>query len=211
MKIGGFQPMSLSDFPGEAAAIVFTQGCNFRCPYCHNRGLHTLKPERPGFLLEEVLATLAERRKLVGGVVLTGGEPTLQADLEEVIRSIRRMGFRLKLDTNGSRPWVIERLLQAELLDFVAMDVKAPPEKYAKLAGVSVDSGLIERSMRRIAESGVPHEFRTVFVRPLLNKGDLRDIEAWIPAGGSYKINPFVRKNAVSEELRDWKPVLSPQ
>ena len=127
MTIGGFQPFSLSEFPGKISAVVFCQGCNFRCPYCHNPELVDPGRFTPAWPEDRVMRELASRRGKIQGVVITGGEPTLQRDLERFIREVRDLGFAVKLDTNGSDPETLERLLAARLLDHVGLDVKAPP------------------------------------------------------------------------------------
>ena len=165
MIIGGFQPFTLSDFSGHVAAIVFTQGCNWRCSYCHNRSL--LKLRRPATeLIPEsfVLDTLQRRRNELDGIVITGGEPTIQEDLPRFIRKIHHMGLAVKLDTNGSRPDVIRELLEEGLLDYIAMDIKAPFDKYESIAGRPVDIVALQRSIDLIKNSGVPHELRTPLV-----------------------------------------------
>jgi len=162
MIIGGFQPFSLSDFPGHIAAIVFTQGCNWRCHYCHNRLL--LKRRRPEHeLIPEsyVLDILRLRRDDLDGVVITGGEPTIQEDLSRFLREIRYLGLAVKLDTNGSRPDVLRRLLDEGLLDYVAMDIKGPFEQYELTANSVVDTDALKTSMEVLENSGIPCEFRT--------------------------------------------------
>ena len=162
MIIGGFQPFTLSDFPGHVAAIVFTQGCNWRCSYCHNRSL--LKRRRPQQELipeTHVFDVLHRRRNELDGLVITGGEPTIQEDLSRFIRNVRRLGLTIKLDTNGSRPDVIRHLLEEGLLDYIAMDIKAPFDQYESIARRPVDTDALQTSIDLIKNSGVPHEFRT--------------------------------------------------
>jgi pyruvate formate lyase activating enzyme len=189
--IGGMQPFSLSDFPGRAAAIVFTQGCNFRCPFCHNASLWPTVPSKPpATTAKQVLSFLAGRRGLLGGVVITGGEPTLQADLAAFLYEVKALGLTVKLDTNGSRPDVVAGLLSDSLVDYVAMDVKAPMEKYPLLCGFPVDKGAIRRSMDLIAKSGVPHHFRTTFFEALLSETDIDAIKALLPAHSLFIRQP---------------------
>ena len=162
MKIGGFQPFTLTDYPGRVAAIVFTQGCNFRCPYCHNaRLLPTDRPKRDLIPETYVFDHLSRRRRQLDGLVITGGEPTIQEDLPRFIRRVRRLGLKIKLDTNGSRPGVIRQLLEENLLDYIAMDIKAPPEQYESVIRRPVDADALQASMELIKNSSVPHEFRT--------------------------------------------------
>jgi pyruvate formate lyase activating enzyme len=154
MKIGGLQPVTASDFPGRMAAIVFTQGCNFHCPFCHNSSL--LPMESESLIQEnEIFDFLQRRRNLLEGVVISGGEPCLQDDLAGFCRRVKGMGFDVKIDTNGSRPEVIEGLLAENLVDFIAMDIKAPLTRLRKLTGRSSHGPQISRSISLIAES--PH------------------------------------------------------
>ena len=182
MLIAGFQPFSLSDFPGKTAAIIFTQGCNFRCPYCHNKQLWSRTiAAAAGSDTDRIIDWLGRRAGLVDGVVITGGEPTLQPDLESVISRLKEMDLMVKLDSNGSRPEVLLALFQGHLLDFVAMDIKAPLRKYGMLAGVHVDNRAILASIAAIRESGVPHQFRTTWDKARLDEDDLAAIRAMIP------------------------------
>ena len=200
MKFGGLVRTSLSDFPGHVAAVLFTKGCNFRCPFCHNGGLL----DTDGGALDErgVLAFLAARRRVLSGVVISVGEPTLQADLPELCRALKALGYAVKLDTNGSRPDVLERLLAEGLLDFVAMDVKAPASSYDRLTGVHAPMARLWESMNLIAASGLPHQFRTTFVEPLLTAADLEAIRAALPAGSPHVVNPFRPDLAFDPALR---------
>jgi len=200
MIIGGMQRCSFSDYPGRVATVLFTQGCNFRCPFCHNGQLLPRKCAAP--LAEiEVLAYLETRRGKLGGVVITGGEPTEHADLPRFIARVKDLGFAVKLDTNGSHPEMVEQLLQEELLDYVAMDIKAPLHKYDVLCGVPVDTGAVRRSIAIIAGSGVEHHFRTTRVKLLLTAGDLVELRALVPPGSRHVAQPFVAETA-------WKPEL---
>ncbi|MBN2339585.1 MAG: anaerobic ribonucleoside-triphosphate reductase activating protein [Acidobacteria bacterium] len=190
MKIGGFQSCTLADFPGRVAAILFFQGCNFRCPFCHNRRL--IPPEGDTLIpAGDVLEQLRRRRGLIDGVVLCGGEPTLQPDLPAFAAGLRAMGLEIKLDTNGSRPEVLEAMLGAGLLDYVAMDVKAPWRLYARLAGTEPLLDEVRASVRVLAASGVAHEFRTTFVPGLLTAADLDEIRALLPPGALHRVNPY--------------------
>jgi pyruvate formate lyase activating enzyme len=190
LRIGGYLPASFSDYPGRLAAVIFTQGCNFRCPWCHNPGL--LDPQGPAlYNCEEIIGRLAARKGRIGGVVISGGEPTLQPDLLPFCRRLRDLGLAVKLDTNGSRPAVLAQALTAGVVDYIAMDLKAPWEKYPQLAGVAIDPALIRRSMEMIAASGIAHHFRTTAVTDLLSPADLAAIRELVPAGSSYKVQPF--------------------
>jgi pyruvate formate lyase activating enzyme len=201
MKIGGLQPVTASDFPGRMAAIVFTQGCNFHCPFCHNASLLPMDAE--AMLGEDtVLGFLQKRRKLLDGVVISGGEPCLQDDLAGFCRQVGDMGFAVKLDTNGSRPEVIKTLLDQNCVDFIAMDIKAPMFRLAELTGTVSHGPQIRRSISLIAASGVDHLFRTTDVKPLLSSEDHRGIKELVPPGSLHVVQPFMAKNAMAPSLR---------
>jgi pyruvate formate lyase activating enzyme len=192
MRIGGFQSFSLNEFPGRISAVVFCQGCNFRCPYCHNPELvdparyTTLWPE------ERVMGDLAARRGRLQGVVITGGEPTLQEDLESFIRKVRGLGFAVKLDTNGSNPDALERLLSDGLLDHVGLDVKAPLGSYAALTRAGIPPNTITRSISTVLASGVDHEMRTTWLPSLLSRADLLEIAGMVRGCRRWVIQRFV-------------------
>jgi len=198
MRFGGFQALTLSDYPGKTAAVVFTQGCNFRCPFCHNGGLlpavaddRNLVPE--AFVLEE----LRRRRGLLDGLVVTGGEPTLQEALPAFLGKVRALGLLVKLDTNGSRPEMLARLLGAGLVDYVAMDVKAPRGKYDLLAGVRAPLDAVRESIRLIAASGAPHHFRTTLPSALLDAQDIETIRRELPAASPHLVQEFKPEHAL--------------
>ncbi len=201
MKIGGMQPVTASDFPGRMAAIIFTQGCNFRCPFCHNS---SLLPTDSDTLVsvDSVLAFLKRREKVLGGVVISGGEPCLQQNLADLCAKIKEMDFAVKLDTNGSKPDVIQKLLSQKLLDFIAMDIKAPPHRLPELTGVKPDMEKINQSISLIAASGVDHLFRTTDVTPLLSAHDHQEIKKLVPPGSLHITQPFVAAHALSSQLQ---------
>ena len=203
MKFGGLQPFTLSDYPGRSAAVVFTQGCNFRCPFCHNGALWALdRPDDELVPLRAVRSLLEKRRGKLEGLVVTGGEPTVQPDLAEFLAEVKQLDYLVKLDTNGSRPDVLADLIHRRLVDFVAMDVKAPAEKYDELAGVAVDADAIRRSISLIAASGTDHLFRTTAVPELLTNADLQAIRAMIPAGSRHVVQEFKPELAHNPALR---------
>lgn len=174
MLIGGVQKFSLIDYPGKISAIIFTQGCNFRCSYCHNPEL--VNPEFFGKPLNEreVLSFLEMRKGLIDGVVLTGGEPLLQHGLEDFIKSVKDMGHAIKLDTNGSNPRRLEELLSMNLLDCIAMDYKAPIEKYSSVVRAEIDIEKIIKTLTLITQCGIPYEVRTTLFRGLTTKDVLK-------------------------------------
>lgn len=203
MRIGGFQALTLSDYPGHMASIVFTQGCNFRCPFCHNGSL--LACDRP--LAERIdedsmFDCLRARAAFLDGVVLSGGEPTIQEDIVAFIERVRTMGLKVKLDTNGSHPEVLRDLLGGRRLDCVAMDIKAPFGKYDRLAGVTAPVEAIRESIALLVEIETPCEFRTTFVPSLLSERDLDEIRSYLPTGARYTVQTFVADNALDASLR---------
>ena len=203
MHIGGFLPLSLCDYPGHVAAVVFTRGCNFRCPFCHNGHLLEDAPVPDDLTESDVLARLANRSARLQGVVITGGEPTLQPGLAGFLRRLRPLGLLIKLDTNGSRPAVIEALLAERLIDAIAMDLKAPWAKYRELAGVACEVEALRRSVALIANSGLPHQFRTTRVTPLLSDADCAEIARQVPAGSPHVFQTFQPAQALDPALRD--------
>ncbi|NLI54429.1 MAG: anaerobic ribonucleoside-triphosphate reductase activating protein [Clostridiales bacterium] len=169
MLIAGFQKTSFVDYPGQPCAVVFTPYCNLDCVYCHNA--HIIGREAPIIPEEPVLDYLEKRAGLLSAVVISGGEPTLQQNLEAFILRVRTFGYKVKLDTNGTKPQTLLSLLNRELLDYVAMDVKAPAEKYAEIVRANVDVDAIRRSIVVLRNSGIPHEFRLTYA-PQLNQED---------------------------------------
>jgi pyruvate formate lyase activating enzyme len=181
------RPLSLIDYPERLAAVVFCRGCNFLCPFCHNPGLVAPVDPSPADAgavpeggSEEVLAFLEKRRNHLDGVVLSGGEPTLQPDLCDFSARVKKMGYAVKLDTNGSRPGALRELVTRGLVDFIAMDVKAPPSKYDLCAGTPVDLDAIRASISFIRSAGVAYQLRTTLVRPFLCDEDLAALQDFI-------------------------------
>ena len=193
MRVASVLPTSLLDYPGSVAAVVFVASCNFRCPFCHNAELVLPEKVRQLRLLDpgEVLAFLAERRSFLDGLVVTGGEPTLQPDLREFVVQVKQLGLLVKLDTNGSRPDVLAELFEERLIDYVAMDIKAPLGRYSEFAGVPADLGTIERSIGLIRERAPDYEFRTT-VAPTLGLEDITTIAREISGARRYVLQRFV-------------------
>ena len=200
MRIGGLLRTSFSDYPALISAVVFTRGCNFDCPFCHNPDLVVPDGEDdPG--LDEVLDFLQRRKRQLEGVVISGGEPLLQSDLADFLRSVREMGYAVKLDTNGSLPRQLMALLAEDLVDYVAMDVKAPLERYEEVTG-AVDSDVsVFSSVRAVIKSGVDHEFRTTLVRPLLGEEDVLAIGPLLRGCHRYVLQPFVGERTLDPTL----------
>lgn len=191
-KVGGLQRFTLIDFPGKPACIVFTQGCNLRCGYCYNVELVLPEMFGPTIPIEEVFSFLEKRRELLEGVVITGGEPTLQRGLEEFTQRLKEMGYGVKLDTNGSMPNVIKGLVEKGLVDYIAMDVKAPLGKYEEVCGVKVDTGRILESIELIKASNVDYEFRTTLVKGQLSMEDILEIAQLLKGARRYYLQRFI-------------------
>lgn len=192
MRIGGLQRLTLIDFPGKVAATVFTQGCNFRCGFCHNAELVCPELFKAPLSEQDFFDFLAKRQDKLQGVVVSGGEPTLQKDLVDFVAKIKAMGFAAKLDTNGSRPDVITSLLDLRLIDFIAMDVKTSLARYSDAVGVDCNQGDIKRSIEIIMASGLPHQFRTTVVADICSTHDLEDIQGLIKGSANYVLQPFI-------------------
>jgi pyruvate formate lyase activating enzyme len=175
MLIGGLQQTTLLDYPGKVAAVVFTQGCNFLCPYCHNPDLVCCR--RDPLALADVLAFLTRRKRVLEGIVISGGEPTLHEDLFPFCATAKSLGYVLKLDTNGSRPDVLRELLRAKLVDYVAMDVKGDPRDYPPEMAVNLGDA-VARSMALLCEGGIAHEFRIPCAAPFINAASFAAIVA---------------------------------
>ena len=197
MKIQGLQKMTLLDFPGRVACTVFLGGCDFRCPFCHNYEL--LDGTAPAVMDDgELLQFLQGRKGLLDGVAITGGEPLLRKDLPDLLRAIRELGFAVKVDTNGNHPDALEALLREGLVDYVAMDIKNSPEKYALTAGLdSLDLDPIRRSVRLLMEGDTPYEFRTTVVDQLHKAADFEAIGRWIAGARAYFLQPFTDRDSV--------------
>ena len=187
MKLGGMVKFTLIDFPGTPSAIVFTQGCNFRCRYCHNPELVYPHLFTEPYTEEEFFAFLKRRQGTLEGVVISGGEPTLHDDLPRFLADIKALGYKTKLDTNGSRPEMLEKLLTQKLVDFVAMDLKAPFEKYSLITGVDTNAAVIKQSMNLLQKSGVAYEFRTTYDKEVLNDADIAVLTNMVE-GKNYKV-----------------------
>lgn len=190
MQLHGLNKLTLLDFPGHLACTVFTGVCNFRCPYCHNAPLVLAPQSCPIISEKEFFDFLSTRKGKLDGVCITGGEPTLQADLPEFIAKIKSLGLLVKLDTNGYQPDVLKKLLDAQLLDMVAMDIKNSRDFYAATAGIheaSFELERIEKSISLLLMSGIRHEFRTTVTKELHNVEQMQSIGLWL-SGLSGKV-----------------------
>lgn len=194
MLLGGLQKSSLIDYPEKISAIIFTQGCNFRCPYCHNPEL--IEGEASSAIAEDALFDfLHSRIGKLDGVVITGGEPTLHKDLPVFIKKIKELGFAVKLDTNGTNPQLLKKLIDEKLIDYVAMDIKAPLDKYPEIVCAKVDTKKIQQSLEIIKNSDIDYEFRTTVVKSQLERADFGKIGALIKGTNvaqKYYLQKFV-------------------
>lgn len=197
MKIYGLQKMTLLDFPGRVACTVFLGLCDFRCPYCHNFELVD-GTAVPLMEEEEFFSFLSKRKGLLDGVAITGGEPTIHADLPEFVRRIRSLGFPVKLDTNGYHPDMLRRLLEEKLIDYAAMDIKNSPEKYASTAGrETLDLSPVLESIALLKDSGTDYEFRTTVVKEFHEQRDFEEIGKMIEGAGKYFLQSFTDRDSV--------------
>lgn len=204
MLIGGFQKTSLIDYPKKIAAIVFTHGCNFRCHYCHNPELVTGAEK----IADEnaILDFLDTRKGKLDGIVVTGGEPCLQKDLPDFLEKLKDKGFDVKLDTNGSRFDMLENVVLKGLVDYIAMDIKAPLTKYKKIIDTDIDIAEIENSINLIMSCGIDYEFRTTVTEALLTVEDFEEIGATVEGAKKYFLQNFVYSKILDEGFKDAKP-----
>ena len=202
--IAGLQKMTLLDYPGKVACTVFLQGCNYACPFCHNSGLLSFEGEP--FMEEDAFIAFLEKRKgILDGVCITGGEPTLYSGLEALLRRIKALGYAVKLDTNGSNPTVLRHLTEEKLLDYVAMDVKNSPSRYAETVGVpGLRLAPVEESLRFLIGGSVPYELRTTVVQQLHDVASITEMGQWLCSLVADKkpeilyLQPFVDRESVA-------------
>ena len=200
MQILGLNRTTLLDYPEHVAATVFTGGCNFRCPFCHNMDL-VLGEVEPALSTEDFFAFLEKRKGILDGVCITGGEPTLQKDLPDFIRGIRDKGYLVKLDTNGYRPKVLEELLRENLLDYVAMDIKSSVENYPRVTGMAdLDVTGIQESVSLLKSAGIPYEFRTTVVKGLHRIDEFDEIGRWLQGAEAYFLQAFRENEKVPDK-----------
>lgn len=201
MKIGGIQKFSTVDYPGYTVASIFTIGCNMRCGYCHNPEL-VLPEQFVGEIpTDEILKFLASRKGLLDGVAISGGEPMMQEDLPDFIRKVKAMGFRVKLDTNGTNPTMLNALIDEGIIDFVAMDIKGPLDKYVQIAARPIDLDAIQESIRLIKT--IDHEFRTTIIRAQLEPRDFEAIGELVDGAQRFALQYFIPGNTVSPQFRN--------
>ncbi len=191
MKICGLNKTTLLDYPQKVAATVFVGGCNFCCPFCHNGDLVLHSGELQSYTEDEILGFLKKRNNVLEGVCITGGEPTIYPDLPEFIGKVKKLEYLVKLDTNGSNPLMLKRLLEDNLLDYVAMDIKTSLEHYDMVCGKAVDKQAVTESVTILLNSSVEYEFRTTLVKELHGKKDIQKIGEWICGAKQYYLQNY--------------------
>lgn len=192
MNIQGLQKLTLLDFPGKMACTLFTAGCDLRCPFCHNSRLVVHPPKETEYSEEEILSFLQKRNGVLDGVAFTGGEPLMQPDIFEFIQKIREMGFLIKLDTNGTFPDKLKKIVNAGLVDYVAMDVKASKHNYPSAVGIGgYDTSRVDESIHFLLENNVDYEFRTTVVNEFHDKNSMEDLGKWIKGAKRHFIQAF--------------------
>lgn len=207
MLIGGYQKLTLIDFPGHIAATVFTLGCNFRCGFCHNPELVGSKASGLMSMAdlpeEEFFSFLKSRIGKLEGVCITGGEPTIQPDLVDFIIRIKSLGYKVKIDTNGARPDVLRKIIGENLVDYIAMDIKNSPKNYAVAAGVNVDVQRILLSTKLIRTGRIPYEFRTTVVPGIHREKDILEIAKWLVGSRRYVLQRFVNSKLLDPKVAE--------
>jgi len=205
MKIGGFQKTSLLDYPGTISAIIWTIGCNFNCPFCYNKDLVLGKVET--IPENEVLSFLEKRKGMVEGLVISGGEPLLQNDIVFFAEKVKKLGYLIKIDTNGMHPEKLKELIDKKLVDYIAMDIKATKEKYDKLTDVKADISKIQESIDIIRNYAPDYEFRTTFIPGLLTKDDILNIAKWLEGSSRFYLQQFKNNTTlISSKLQKVLP-----
>jgi len=208
MEIGGLQKLTLIDYPGRLAATVFIIGCDFRCPFCYSPEL--VLPEKiknqPRILEKDFFDFLKERKGLLEGVVICGGEPTIHQKLPDFCKKIKKLEYLIKLDTNGSNPEMLKKLINKKLIDYVAMDIKAPKAKYSEAAGVKVNIKKIEESIDILKEGKIDYEFRSTVVPTILEKEDILKIAQWIGPAKKYYLQNFRPEKTINPKFEKIKP-----
>jgi pyruvate formate lyase activating enzyme len=230
MRFGGFLKTSLIDYPGKISAVAFFKGCNYRCPYCHNKDLvfgpGPISPESSDdSTVDEsfVFSFLEKRKPYIDGVVLTGGEPTLTRSLLRICQKIKEMGFLLKVDTNGSKPDILEQLLYNDLVDFIAMDFKTSLDRYQRYISKKFDPDALTQSIQMIMDSSVSYEFRTTCAYPIVDTSAIHNMLPYIEGARRFVLQQFVysstilnpdfftdKKNSDIEDIKKYQELILP-
>ena len=216
MQIHGFNKTTLLDYPGLVAATIFTGACNFRCPYCHNADLVLNPSSQPVIPEEEILSHLRKRKGITQGVCITGGEPTLQKDLKDFIKKLKELDLKVKLDSNGYKPEVLKDLVKDNLLDYIAMDVKAPLDEYDVIAGVKLDTSKLKESIDFLIAGDLPFEFRTTVIKDFHTRESFEKISELIKGAKNYYLQGYIDSpNVIQpgltsytyEEMQEFLPI----
>ena len=205
MNIGGFQKLSTVDYPGHLCSTIFLTGCNLRCKFCHNPRLVDIKENNENITLEEIIQFLNKRKNVLEGVCISGGEPTVHKDLENLIVAIKEMGYKVKLDTNGTNPSLIKKLIDNKFIDYIAVDIKATMDKYEVVAGCRVNTDNIRQTIEIIISSNIDYEFRTTFL-PDLDENDIKEIAQSLAGSKKYVVQQFRNNTTLSEEYSTRQP-----
>lgn len=206
MPIKGFQGTSLLDYPGRIASLVFYGGCNLTCPFCHNPDLVLNPGHYPNYPVDDLIDELRSRRSFIDGVVVSGGEPTVDGGLVPFLRQVKSLGLLVKLDSNGLAPGVLEGLLWEKLVDYLAIDLKTSPERYGELHNAPVDVPALRRSLELVLKDGVEYEFRTTCVPGLVEEADIHRIGQAIAGARTWVLQQFVPRHALAESLQTLEP-----
>ena len=209
MIIAGLLKTSLADWPKKICSTIFIAGCNFRCGFCHNPELVLPEDiEKVEAMSEtEILTQIVERKRFIDGVCITGGEPLMSPEIVNLIRKIKDKGLPVKLDTNGSFPTLLKKLIDEKLIDYVAMDVKAPKDRYQQVTNSKINPELIEQSIKILKESNIDYEFRTTVVKDLLDAKDIQEIGKWLDGSEAYYLQQFVgTEKTLDPEFKDKDP-----
>ena len=216
MQIHGFNKTTLLDYPGLVAATIFTGACNFRCPYCHNADLVLNPSSQPIIPEEEIFSHLRKRKGITQGVCITGGEPTLQKDLKDFIKKLKELDLKVKLDSNGYKPEVLKDLVKDNLLDYIAMDVKAPLDEYDVIAGVKLDTSKLKESIDFLIAGDLPFEFRTTVIKDFHTRESFEKISELIKGAKNYYLQGYIDSpNVIQpgltsytyEEMQEFLPI----
>jgi pyruvate formate lyase activating enzyme len=207
MLIGGLLKFSLINYPGKIACAIFTQGCPFRCGFCHNPELVLKEKFLPRITEEEVFSFLEKKKDQLDGVVISGGEPTIQKDLIDFIKKIKKLNYFVKLDTNGIHPKIIQSLLDDNLLDYIAMDIKAPFEKYNRVIGISTNIENIKKSIDIIINSDIDHEFRSTIISDVHTENDIISMAKQIKCAKLFVLQKFRAEKTLCDTYRLKKPI----
>lgn len=221
MNVNGFIKTSLLDFPGIVATTIFTGGCNFNCPFCHNGDLVKEHQSLPKIMTDDIINHIKKRKGLIDGICISGGEPTLQKDLIDFMKKVKDYDIKIKLDTNGYNPTVLQKIINLGLVDYVAMDIKNSPDKYAKTCGLKIlDYSLIDESINTLMLNNLDYEFRTTVIKEFHTKEDILLIADRLKGSQKYCLQQYIYSNKQvcnleytrydSSTLKEWANIIKP-